>query len=198
MYGYPFPRRLFLGALFITSVTAQTHYVFSKIDAPFPGTVQTLAYGINAHGDIVGNFVDANGDHGFLLKGGEYTAFDVPFAGATETIAFGVNSRDEIVGRYDVNGQTHGFLLKAGTFTALDAPCPNVVHTLARGINDAGQIVGTCLTADEAGQHAFLFDQGKYSIFDFPGSQGTTALGINSLGEIVGSGFVESAGVFTS
>ena len=39
---------------------------FTTIDVP--GAVATAAIGINAQGDIVGEYSDAGGTHGFLLS----------------------------------------------------------------------------------------------------------------------------------
>jgi uncharacterized membrane protein len=48
-----------------------------------------------------------------------------------------------------------------------------------------GQIVGSY--RDTAGNdHGFLLDQGRYTTFDVPGSQFTSATGINASGQIVG------------
>ena len=72
--------------------------VYTYIDVP--GANQTLAYGINDAGQIVG--VSWNGPHGFLLSGGVYTSIDVP--GAVETYAAGINDAGQVVGRYFEGG----------------------------------------------------------------------------------------------
>jgi len=52
------------------SATAKTHAfvlrrgTFTTIDVP--GAVATFGRGINARGDIVGNYIDGTGTHGFL------------------------------------------------------------------------------------------------------------------------------------
>src|SRR2546423_4136962 len=67
---------------------------------------QTVANGINADGDIVGFFTDGVGkQHGFLLKGGQFTTVDVPGAivgvvGTLPTTANGISPAGEIVGNY--------------------------------------------------------------------------------------------------
>ena len=47
---------------------AQAQYTFTTIDVP--GAYQTVAYGIDASGQIVGVYVDAGGGHGFLATPG--------------------------------------------------------------------------------------------------------------------------------
>jgi hypothetical protein len=50
---------------------------FTQIDVP--GSVFTIANGINPQGDIVGAYVDSSGRlHGFLLSKGRFTTIDPP------------------------------------------------------------------------------------------------------------------------
>ena len=61
---------------------------FTTIDVP--GGSDTMAFGINNAGDIVGGFNNAvGGGHGFLYTGGNFTTIDVP--GSTGTNAHGIN-----------------------------------------------------------------------------------------------------------
>ena len=62
---------------------------FTFIDAP--GAIATfIEGGINNRGDIVGDFDDPTGTHGFLLSGGVFTIIDVPGAD-NFTAAIGIN-----------------------------------------------------------------------------------------------------------
>ena len=54
------------------------------------GSSGSQALGINDYGDINGNFGDAKGSHGFLLKAGHYRTLDVP--GAQDTLGGGINN----------------------------------------------------------------------------------------------------------
>ena len=166
---------------------APHHYRFVTLNAPFPGVTQTLGYGINNLGVVVGNYNDAAGDHGFILERGAYTSIDVSLPGAQNTVAFGVNNRRHIVGSYTAGGVGHGFLLKDGVFTTLDFPAPGVTQTQARGIDDPGRIVGVYYDAD--GSHGFLFDRGVFTSIDVPFEDAccTFASGINNDGKIVGA-----------
>ena len=85
----------------------------------FDGNLFTLAWDVNARGDIVGVHGDnqantvgaAVNPHGFLrTKHGEYTSLDVQ--GAIGTTVFGVNARREIVGTYTDATGVHGFLYR--------------------------------------------------------------------------------------
>ena len=165
---------------------AQQSYSFTRLQAPFAGVDQTIASGINDLGWVAGNYHDAQGPHGFLLRHGKYTSFDVPFPGAKDTVALGINQFGHIVGRYDT-AKVSGFLLKDGEYTSIDAPFPNVNGTIAYGINVFGQIVG--IVCDDSGDtHGFLYAHGEFTQIDvpFPGAQSTQALGINDRGVIVG------------
>jgi uncharacterized membrane protein len=205
MRRYSLCTMLFLVGLCRSLGTAQNvSYSYTKIVAPFAGTDQTLAFGINDSGAIVGSY-HAIGSHGFLLKNGSFTSVDPP--GATDAAAFGINSRGDIVGGYESNSGIHGFLLRDGLFTTLDAPCLHSTGTRAIGINSSGQIVGFCFTDDAVGIHGFSLYHGQYSIIDFPGVGGATVLGINSQGQITGTyggadgfihAFILDRGIFTT
>src|SRR5215469_8422123 len=60
---------------------------FTTID--FPGATQTSPNEINPEGDIVGFYVSAGVNHGFLLSGDNFTTIDFP--GATLTRPRAIN-----------------------------------------------------------------------------------------------------------
>ena len=74
------------------------------------GSSSTVALGINDLGDIVGDYIGADGlMHGFLDANGVFTSFDPP--GSISTTANGINDLGQIVGFYtDANDNTIGFL----------------------------------------------------------------------------------------
>ena len=121
----------------------------------------TLAFGINAAGDIVGFYGTGTSLNGFLLSGGTYTTIDDPL-GSNGSRATGINNAGQIVGLYDVGGHEHGFLLSGGTYTTIDDPLAGTTATQASGINDRGQIVGTYVNA--SGDHGFLLSGGVYAM----------------------------------
>jgi uncharacterized membrane protein len=60
--------------------------------------------------------------------------------------------------------------------------------TAAMAINDGGIVVGSYFACNvNCRYHGFAFMKGKYLSFDYPGSTDTFALGINSLGQVVGN-----------
>lgn len=176
--------------------------VFTNID--FPGAGATAAWGINDSGQIVGWYAK-NGVHGFLLSNGSFISIEVP--GAIQTFCHGINKNGDIVGRYfsprnPAKGggwgllEEHGFLLHANQFTSIDFP--NAATTDAWKIADDGAIVGDW--ADNPGVsfgslnsgslHGYVFSQGQFFSFDFPGKLGTASRKVNSSGWMVG-GYID-------
>ena len=83
------------------------------------GGTDTHAYGINAAGQIVGNFHDATGEHGFLDTGGGFSTIDPPGL-ATDIEALSINAAGQIVGTFNSATGGHGFLYTGGSFTTID------------------------------------------------------------------------------
>jgi probable HAF family extracellular repeat protein len=194
-------------------------YIFQTIDDPNAGTTGngiqgTFPVGINAGGQISGNYGDANNvTHGFLLSGGQFTSFDDPNAGTGAgqgTGAFGINALGQIVGEFmDANNVQHGFLLSGGQYTTLDDPNTGTGPFLfdqAVSINAGGQIVGAYTDA-EGTTHGYLLSGGQYTNVDDPNGVINFALGINASGQIAGNytdassvshGFLLSHGQYTT
>jgi len=98
-----------------------TAYTFTPIDVPFAGVVQTFALGINNGGQIVGDYLDSSGVHGFLDNGGSFSPIDVPFPGAAGTEALGIDSGGQIVGCFNC---AHGATTGTQPFCTQQAPSP--------------------------------------------------------------------------
>jgi probable HAF family extracellular repeat protein len=154
-------------------------------------TIGTEALGINDQGQIVGQYNDSSGLHGFLYAAGVFTPLDVPFSGTVATIAFGINDRGQIVGYYIdfPASRAHGFLYAAGVFTPVEFPfsIPDASSNATEpfGINNSGQIVGLYIdpSGTNPGQHGFVYAAGVFTPLDVPFSG---AIGINDRGQIVG------------
>jgi hypothetical protein len=124
-----------------------------------------------------------------VYSGGNFATFDIfPFFGATEQSSRGTNDIGQIVGYFDGNGRPiTGFLYdpSAGSVTSFSAPFDGTTATYGYGINNNSQIVGSY--TDSISPHGFFRDaDGSYLSLDVPNSIGTTALGINDVGQIVG------------
>jgi uncharacterized membrane protein len=149
-------------------VRRDVDFRFSRID--YPGASATNPGGINARGDIVGNFHDAyRVTHGFLLRKGAFSAIDVP--DASFTAARAINARGDIVGRVlGQSGDEHGFLLRDGNFTQIDYPGASA--TTARGINNSGDVTGRHFDRD-GNESGFILKDGKFHNVLVPGSCST-------------------------
>jgi probable HAF family extracellular repeat protein len=188
-------------------------YHFQTIDDP-NAVRGTVAFGINARGQVVGYYTDANsGLHGFVLSGGQYTTLDDPNAGTSPgqgTSPFGINASGRIVGSYfDANGNDRAFLLSGGQYTAIDDPhSTGSFFSEAVGINDRGQIVGAYADPNTGATHGTLLSHGQFTTIDDPNAAfGTYAFGTNDRGQIVGPyldsnnsfhGYLLSGGQFTT
>ncbi len=137
------------------------------------GGSSTLAYAINAQGDILGRWVDAGYGHAFFLIGGRtYVGFDCQ--GAVRTRPYGMNSKGEAVGDYqDASGVWHGFYLdmaSPASWEEAGARCVRLdpkgsVSSAANGISEAGEIAGSFTDAQNR-SHAFLLWGQVYLVFD--------------------------------
>ncbi len=128
--------------------------VFDNPASPFPATA---AWNVNSRGDMVGDYLAADGTvHGFLRVGTKdqivYVEVNVP--GARLTSPFGINDHGMIVGRYIVGRVVHGFVYQDGSFTTVDVPGARL--TAVTGINDRGDIIGNYLGAVDSLWHGFV------------------------------------------
>jgi probable HAF family extracellular repeat protein len=116
----------------------------------YPGAKEIGAQDINDSGQIVGDFPDAKGTHGFayLENVGVFTpALDCP--NGTVTALRGVNNGGQIVGGcVDAQRNEHPFLYMAGALNPIRIP--GAISASANGINDRGQIVGNFQAAGGA------------------------------------------------
>lgn len=79
-------------------------YKYATLDDPLATSATgTNAVGINNAGQVVGEYSDASGIHGFLFSGGTYTTLNDPLA-PNFTEVFGINGAGQIVGDYVVSG----------------------------------------------------------------------------------------------
>jgi hypothetical protein len=111
--------------------------VWTTLDAP--GATNTSARGIDG-GNIVGNYKDSNGVHGFLYDGAGWTTLDHP--SAANTYISDIDGSN-VVGWYDDgvdNRHKHAFLYDGTTWTTLDKP--GTSYTWALGISGNNILVG--------------------------------------------------------
>jgi uncharacterized membrane protein len=161
--------------------------VFTFINVP--GSLITMANGINDRGQIVGTYFTSGvpgptpTTFGFLDANGVFSSISVPGSPATE--ANGINDAGQIVGTYKSVDfrSSHGFLENNGVFTTIDIPGES--FTTPVGINNQGQIVGTFRNSSGFSE-GFLDTNGIFTTINAPGAVDTVPLGINDRGQIVG------------
>jgi probable HAF family extracellular repeat protein len=167
-------------------------YKYATLDDPLATSATgTNAVGINNAGQVVGEYSDASGIHGFLFSGGTYTTLNDPLA-PNFTEVFGINGAGQIVGDYVVSGGGGGLLLSGGTYTTLNPP--GSVSTIAEDINSKGQAVGWYFTSGSNYlTHGFIrLSDGSYLTYDDPYAgtstlhRGTRIRGVNDALAIVG------------
>jgi probable HAF family extracellular repeat protein len=157
---------------------------------------QTVAFGINNWGQIVGGYDDAEGrSHGFLRDPrGRYRTIDAP--GCYATALTRINDRGQITGdcwttkeRYE-QGLKRGFLLERGRFVRVNVPGSD--STEAVGLDNRGRVVGETNTLEPLELHGYLWDDGRIRRIDVPGAFGTGAEEINERGQIAGTYFTDA------
>jgi hypothetical protein len=164
-------------------------YTFQMFDVEFPGEVvrNTVARGINARGDVVGDYqvwVEASGRwlrRGFLLRDGEFHLIYYP--GSLQTGAQGINDRGEIAGWWGLGTGAKGFVLRDGEYTTVEVP--GSTGTYIRGINANGVVTGEW--RDGTRWRGYFMEDGVFTTFDVPGGVTRTyPRAINPQGDIVG------------
>ena len=105
-------------------------------------TTAEVAFGINDHGAIVGQYTDSftGTSPGFVYTNGNFTTLN-PVANDAQVFAQGINNNGLVIGFYNTDGaHDHGFLYNTAnqTYTLLADPNvgPNLFLTQFLGIND--------------------------------------------------------------
>jgi hypothetical protein len=182
------------GAVLTFSLSLGSHY-------------STVATGLNAGGAMVGyaSSQSLNLAQGFLWSGqgpppnpGDgFTPISV--AGSTGTFPTGINAHGTIVGCYAAGGIYHYFVrARDGSIKTLYLPgrVPDCIATSTPGfiavvpqpifVNDEGTIVGYTTSAAQNATAFIRLEDGKGTLFNYPGSQQTIPTGINNGNLITG------------
>jgi uncharacterized membrane protein len=76
-----------------------------------PGAIYTLASGINNQGTVVGSYLDASGNHGYIWSKGKFVTVDAAIPGAVGTGWYYVNEHGDLAGTYgDASGVFHAVI----------------------------------------------------------------------------------------
>ncbi len=170
-------------------------------NANLPGDhSNSVAFGINDAGQIVGVSGTSERDvnsgivqHAFLYQDGKMT--DLGTLGGANSVATSINNKGQAAGYSEAAPKpgTHAAVWQNGQVQDLGAP--QGYNSYALGINDAGQVVGTSrlFSGETFAFQAFVYREGKMldlnkQVTNINGWTLQAATGINSKGQIVGSG----------
>jgi probable HAF family extracellular repeat protein len=156
----------------------------------YPHANRTFPTAINNAGTIVGSVIDLDNETlGFELVGSRYRqisppgTFDVSLAGITES--------GKIVGTVSNIAGTKNFLFNHGNYGHLTIP--GASGAVVAGINPAGTAMVGNYTHSSGITAGFLYQGKTLTTLQFPGSNTTYAIGINSAGEVAGY-FIDASG----
>lgn len=152
------------------------------------GGTASHAYGVNIHGDVVGESLTTTGlTHAFLYHNGAMTDLGVLDNTNNFSQAFGINDAGVVVGKSTQNASDNGSrpFVYNGSMSFVGSLGGN--YGWANDINNAGQIVGISAKSNGV-THAFR--KTNSSMLDL-GSLGASndysiAYGINDLGSVAG------------
>jgi len=150
------------------------HYVNYDYNA----TTSSGIYGINDHGDFVGDFGLTTIQGFAVIKGVQHAFYG---KGTFKTYAYAINNSDAVVGIYfDSKNVVHGFL-RSASGKVTEIRYPGAESTSCFAINDAGEIAGT-YTNSKGLPYGYTYLNGKYTSTGF-----ATINGLNGKGVIDGS-----------
>jgi len=175
----------------LSSVANATDYTFTTID--LGGSKDTVVYGLNNHGQVVGGSTGETGVlRGFIYSGGSTTTLFGP-AGSLDSTAMGISDGGTVVGSYSDASSTRGFIYEAGIYQ--DFYIPGSFATLVRGISSNGRYVTGSYGMAGIYQNAFIMDRVTHELRLIQ----TNALlhGVNDSGVAVGSSFAGEQLPFT-
>ncbi|HZQ71238.1 MAG TPA: hypothetical protein VFA68_22125 [Terriglobales bacterium] len=126
-----------------------------------------VIWGLNDHGDMVGNYPADNGHRdGFLLRKGTFTTLNFP--GADYTLPISINNAGTVVGYYQIfaNSTLHGFIWKDGQFT--DYIYPGAGYLFFTDVTEQGELIGFWWNDLGACDNFLMAPSGKYVSVNAP------------------------------
>ena len=149
----------------------------------YPGSLATLASGINNQGDVVGVFESLTTFGSFVKEGDGFRA--ITALGFDEVIASGINDAGTIVGAVYAGETSNGYIWNnemAEVFSHPDGDSELI------SVNNSGMLVGGVFPENEVGR-SFVFDGRDFIDVAFPGADETIVWDLNDAGTLVGSYF---------
>ena len=166
--------------------------------APCRAGGESLAYGINDSGQVVGTSTDSGQDqdynyYAFIYDSANGGMRQIP--GTNGSYAKDINNSGQVTGRYYVEGHggpAHAFLYDPTTNTTKDLGTLGGEISQPEDINASGQVVGGAYLPPEPDgyqtSHAFIYDDnsGMQDLFSDPQRKYSHAMAINDSGTVVG------------
>jgi len=180
-----------VGWCFDTSQSTDVAFIYSSggfTDITPPGSIATIAEGINDKGQVSGAYLDESDvQHGFFFDGKAYTTLDVP--NHTAPNAWSINNKAQIaIFAIDKKSHYDSFIYSAGKFQNVNFK--KAPDSIIQTINNTGDRIYT-VTDAQGVFHGVFFLSGKgggFKEFDDPrkGVANTYASGLSDKLEIIG------------
>jgi probable HAF family extracellular repeat protein len=173
----------------LASLSANAGYTFSLLDGL--GGSQSIAYGINNAGQIVGQASSGDGSQSAVLwNKGMITSLGS--LGGNYNAAIGINASGQIAGFVSSTNGSQGAIWDNGTLFTTSS---SAMQWQGNVINNAGQVVFSNFATPQRG---ILWSEGTITeLSPIAGADSSQAKAINNLGQAVGSSFT-SGGVQTA
>jgi probable HAF family extracellular repeat protein len=178
-----------LGFVSVRPAVAQTSYVVEDLGA-LAGDSSSVAWAINASGDVVGWSMGPAGTRAFLHTGASGMVALPGLPDKPRTVARDINDAGIIVGSANAGGTDLGHAVRWSNGSVEDLGTLGTgFYSEAWGVNNLGQVVGWSYTnggSGLTGVHGFLYSQAEGLVDLTPDSDTGSARDINDAGQVTG------------
>lgn len=178
---------------FTTSSSYDTRaFLYNNGSVQAFGSLGSLAYGINANGQVAGQGTNS-GDHAFLFSNGVMQ--DLGTLGGGFSQASAINASGQVTGLAATgSGSSHAFLYSNGVMQDLGT-LEGVGYSWGNAINASGLVTGSSDTSGGLYSHAFLYSNGVMQDLGTFGGTTSFGWGINDSGQVTGGAYTTGTGI---